>query len=658
MKILIIQLARLGDILQTWPALRALKRAQPEAQVHLLVREKFKEALWGLRAMDAVWPFATSEVLQPIIDSDLITASELPYKQSLENLGRVIESLRQENFTQIINLSFSPFSSYLTQALARPETNVVGYTRHDDGYLDLPDEVSRYFYAQCGIHRFNRIHLANIFAAACAVELIDQDWKSDDVAIDLPVSNLMVDGPYIVVHLGASHHSKTYPLDLWCLVIRKITRQWQGQIVLIGTGNEIQTAEVVERFSAKNTLINLVGKTRWVELWPLIKKAELLVGCDSGPMQVASLTQTKCVNLSNSAVRFWETGPRTLESLILWSQDFRDLRADIVSEMILDILYAQKISPPTVPAPPVQYFSTVALVPSYEPIKLENKIDSLSTKGFWEWKLIEYLYFDGNYPTLDSIEILDALAQMDSLNSIALQQVRTLSQCPQDPLAANILDRVDELFHLLTVARPEVSPLFQWYQAQKVRMGPAPVCELIAQTEKLHLQLAKWISPFKMAALEAGYDWVKSMYPYSSDPLASDGCPNDFLKSWPEISPGLLFQLEANSQQIAQFFRELKIKEGHREMLGLIEKMNSMLEIFRQVQLGGASGTQQNMNELLKSSIEISKIGGKLAELVATIEKACVDRDYVMVADVLQYDFASWITSISQALPGSSAERY
>ena len=55
MKILIIQLARLGDIYQSWPTLKAVKRANPGAEIHFLTRSKFAAAAPGPELVDRHW---------------------------------------------------------------------------------------------------------------------------------------------------------------------------------------------------------------------------------------------------------------------------------------------------------------------------------------------------------------------------------------------------------------------------------------------------------------------------------------------------------------------------------------------------------------------------------------------------------------------------
>src|SRR4051794_29867404 len=112
MRILVLQLARFGDIYQSWPAIKALQRSFPGAEVHALVRSRFSQATEGLAGV-TVHELNTADVLKPILESGDENAA-------LSRLSDLIERLEALRFDRIINLSFSPFSSYLTNAIAGP----------------------------------------------------------------------------------------------------------------------------------------------------------------------------------------------------------------------------------------------------------------------------------------------------------------------------------------------------------------------------------------------------------------------------------------------------------------------------------------------------------------------------------------------------------
>ena len=63
MKILILQLARLGDLYMSWPAMKALRRQYPTAEIHLMVRSSFKEAMVGNNSVNKIIELNSEKIL-------------------------------------------------------------------------------------------------------------------------------------------------------------------------------------------------------------------------------------------------------------------------------------------------------------------------------------------------------------------------------------------------------------------------------------------------------------------------------------------------------------------------------------------------------------------------------------------------------------------
>ena len=104
MKILIIQLARLGDIYLSWPALRALKRAHPHAEIHVLTRPKFSAALEGLEVVDKIVQLPSRDILAPLVHLNMNVLG------SFTKMSEFVTKLTEESYDQIVNFTFSPFS--------------------------------------------------------------------------------------------------------------------------------------------------------------------------------------------------------------------------------------------------------------------------------------------------------------------------------------------------------------------------------------------------------------------------------------------------------------------------------------------------------------------------------------------------------------------
>ncbi|MBX3021095.1 MAG: glycosyltransferase family 9 protein [Bdellovibrionales bacterium] len=453
MRILVLQLARFGDIYQTWPCLRALQRHHPGAEIHVLVRARFRAALTGLSFVQ-VHELPTAEILAPIFENADDTAA-------LARLTAFTEAL--PCFDRIINLSYSPFSSYLTDTLSGENTQVRGYTRHSDGFFAIPDDTSAYFYAQVGIGRANRYHLTEVFAAVAEVELQDSDFAP---AASAPR------GDSILIHLGASQVEKSYPAELWIEALRNLRSEFEGQITLIGSQDEVGLATTVTQSLPE--LNNQVGKTQLDDVMKQLSCARLLIGADSAPVHMAALTGTPVLNLSCSTVNFYETGPLTAGSRILYAPQMSEIPAARVSEEIRAMLCGQG------PQGPCYVRETRSQAPRAHAIESDD----------FAWDLIQALYTGTPYPKAVSGADRLAFQRLFELAELALQHIANWDVSGAGP---QVLSTVDQMLSEIPRLCPNVEPVVQWFQTQRLRLGPDVAEATLVATRRLFEELL-WIT--------------------------------------------------------------------------------------------------------------------------------------------------------------------
>ena len=457
MRILVLQLARFGDIYLTWPSLRALQRQGHE--VHLLVRERFQAATLGLSGV-TVHVLPTASILEPILS----TGSD---SEALARLAAVTEELSALQFAKIINLSFSPASSYLTQLLSQPSTEVRGYTRHEDGYLSIPDDSSAYFYAQIGIDKPNRYHLNDVFAAVSDVTLLPQDRA--------PETHAKLDR--LVVHLGASQIQKAYSPELWVQVLKNLAGRFLGEIILIGSDDERVLSETVMKQANMLELRNRTGETSLPELFELIASARVLIGADSAPIHIAGLVGTPVLNLSSRTVNFWETGPSSPGSRVLFAEDLQLLEPAVVASEALALLNHRG-----------------PLGPCY--VRTENGYDGYlqNPKDEFAWQLLQALYTGSAYPKAPDLACRLAFQRLFELAELALIQLaRWKVDDHESSTASQILGSIDQLLQELPRLNRDVAPVVQWFQTQRLRLPPASGDETLRATRKLFEELL-WIA--------------------------------------------------------------------------------------------------------------------------------------------------------------------
>lgn len=576
MKILVIQLARFGDIYLTWPTLRALHRTHPEAEIHFLVREKFLFATDGLKNVH-VHSLQTAKILGPMLqDKPDLQASEVMLKECLTSLDL--------GWDVILNLSFSPVSSYLTDFLAGEKTVVKGYSRHSDGYLAIPDDASAYFYAQVGIGRDNRFHLADVFAMIAEVELQKSDWgfEGERQAISL-------EQPYIAVHLGASQAEKRYPIQYFRQVLRELSSR---RVYLVGSKDEKALAASFSEFSHVKSLI---GETSLNQLFSVIENAELVIGADSAPVHIAAHTNTKVLNLSFAAVNFWETGPISDDSVIVHAETPEQLSPELVVNAARAMLGRHALP-------------TEAVTLSQVPGPRFKSEDSFS------WKLIQALYTQADYPTPTDASTISGVQRLLEVSDMALEQLAVLKQDLGSKTALQILSAVDASLLKIAEAAPELGPLIRWFETERLRIPPQDVVLTFARTHELFQNLQ---TITQVLAVEAEPNF---------DELQRQGLER-------------LREIETELPKCALSFRLYQTAKAE----PMLQRMLKHLTFFDSNGLHHLGSTKvQSGQQVIQDWV---RSYGDYREILNQMLLAFQKQDYVYVADLIEYEISECLST-------------
>ena len=114
----------------------------------------------------------------------------------------------------------------------------------------------------------------------------ETDWEQPDVKLDLPENN------YIVFHIGASSSLKLWATNYWEELADKLNKSGFSIIVTCGPGEE----ELIKPFYNNNSIYKIIpGSFSLLQMWELIKNAELLVSPDTGISHIAKVTNTPLV---------------------------------------------------------------------------------------------------------------------------------------------------------------------------------------------------------------------------------------------------------------------------------------------------------------------------------------------------------------------------
>lgn len=466
MKVLVVQLARLGDLLLTTPVLRALRRTHPDWDLHLLLRKSFSAGAGWVPSDIQIHSMDTPHILGPVL------GEPVAWTEALDHLGSLVNQLRSQKFDLVINLTFSAASSYLVHQLGLAREQTRGYTRHGDGYLDIPDDPSAYFYGQVGEGTSNRLHLTQIFAEVAGVELVQNDWlplwrgqKSNQVS----------------VHVGASLKKKTLNPSGWAALLSDFADRTQTQIVLMGAPEEVPLGAAVADRLPPDQVLNRVGTTRFQDLQEILCSSRFLLAADSGPMQLASLLGVPVLCLSQGPVNPCETGPRSVGSRILILEDPNQIDASVLGAEVF------------------RYFRGDRALWQAQDIEDscgEPRFNYVPS-GERHWDLIQSIYLARRVNIDLSPKELAILGQLDETNELCLEQIQRIRQGREVSLSTGLLSRGEELLELVFRQCDLFQPILGWWLTEKVRIGPGTIADVAEGTLHVHLSLRNLIGNLK-----------------------------------------------------------------------------------------------------------------------------------------------------------------
>ena len=304
---LMIQLARLGDLVQSLPAIASLAGRYPYRSLDLLcptpladLARLFPDVGQVLEWNGAQWhAWAESFVgeFQP---------------SWLREVEQHLAGLTSQHYGTAYVLNHHPRSVLAGTLLA---TEVQG--PHLRGPLD--DALSpwaSYLRYVAQARGSNRIHLSDTFCGLCGVTPPSVSPVMRLPSIDLPDDLAEVGvqpGQWIAVVVGAGDADRSIPVSVWTEWISTVLDdELPRAVVLVGTERD-QTAAMAIQDGLSPIMVgrlwDATGRTTLPQLATVLKRCHWAVGADTGPLHLATAVGTRAMGFYFSRARVHETGP-------------------------------------------------------------------------------------------------------------------------------------------------------------------------------------------------------------------------------------------------------------------------------------------------------------------------------------------------------------
>ncbi len=263
-KVLCIQLKQIGDVLMTTPSIRALKKSNPSAEIHILTQSP----------SDQIYQY----------NPNICKIIKVPKKPGFKNVLEMVKQLRKEKYSIVIDFLGLPKTallSRLTGAKIRIGFNLRGRSLFYTHALDSPNHITYSALQKTWLLTPLGIHTEN---AQLDFFIHDKDRKkADEIFHNLGVSK---ERPLVSVSPVSRRDYKIWPAERFAAICDSLVEDYSAQILFLWGPGEYHFIRAVRDKMQQDSLPNYDIPTI-SQTVAMLEQVDLHFGNDNGPMHFA-----------------------------------------------------------------------------------------------------------------------------------------------------------------------------------------------------------------------------------------------------------------------------------------------------------------------------------------------------------------------------------
>jgi heptosyltransferase-2 len=302
-KILVNQVNWLGDLVMSLPALRAVRKAYPEAHLAVLIKQELASFFDGATFIDEMIPYRVAAGVSGLRDK-----------------VRVIGEIRSRHFDLAVLFPNSLEAALWIVAAGIP--NRAGFIRDGRGpLLTLKTRPSR-----SSLESHQVYYLLEMLRATLQIE-----GSADDFTLEIDPRNSKRVRNWLSSLVGESKQrliaiapaaafgpAKEWPLERYAALVDLLRQKHGARSVLVGSPSELDKCQAVKA-AAESDVIVAAGKTSIGEMAALLSLCDGFAGNDSGVMHVAAAIGIPTVGIFGSTDSK-RTGPLGTHAAVIYRQ--------------------------------------------------------------------------------------------------------------------------------------------------------------------------------------------------------------------------------------------------------------------------------------------------------------------------------------------------
>lgn len=288
-RILVIRLDLIGDLVLSMVIVRALKRTYPNVEIDLVSVPASAKVIEGDPDVTQLLGYDPNIWRRP---------KALLQKKNWRELRTLLKTLHGRDY----DLAISVFGKWAGVLAALSEAKrTLGYGLESFPGLMTDSVRGKHWTPGDKEHEVDYcLALAQAAGATiqqddCYARLYVSEQAEREVEGILATNGVQGGRPVIACHVSANNgQSKRWPVPYWATLLDRLIREENAQVILTGAPNDLP---LIEKITARmhEQPLNLAGKTSLTQLAALLKRADLLISGDSGPMHMAGAVETPLI---------------------------------------------------------------------------------------------------------------------------------------------------------------------------------------------------------------------------------------------------------------------------------------------------------------------------------------------------------------------------
>ncbi len=278
MKILLTRTDRIGDVVLSTPAIKAVRDKYPDSHIAFMVRPYAKDIVLGNPYLDEVIVYDKYGKQKSLINTILFAFKLRKKKFGLSIMLHPTNRVHLISFLAGIpkRIGYDRKWPYLLTKKV-PHFKQEGKKHESEYTLDLLRVI--------GIDPHSRELFVPVHEKD--IEKIEKLFSEHHIGKD----DLLV-----AINPGASSRSKMWPPRNFAKLADSLAKEFKARILIVSNTANEEAADIMVRVM-KHEPVNLTGKTTVGELAALLSKCSLFISNDSGPVHIASAIGTPVISI-------------------------------------------------------------------------------------------------------------------------------------------------------------------------------------------------------------------------------------------------------------------------------------------------------------------------------------------------------------------------